>query len=138
MSPATPASAMAGPRPMAGDCSPATPPTAPATAPTDSAVALARVGYSSPDQAPITGVAALAEALHSRLPAMNPTVPVTNPSPANIVYAAVSTTPGVRRPSRSVRMPPARYETSATAPETKISHEMPAGEKCSVELAKTV
>ena len=46
------------------------------TAMVASAVARARVGKSSPDHAPNTGVAALANALHSTLPAKKPNEPV--------------------------------------------------------------
>src|SRR2546429_8765607 len=51
-------------------------PAAPARAIAASAVARARVGKSSPDQAPKTGVAALAKPLHSTLPTKKPTAAV--------------------------------------------------------------
>ena len=83
-------------------------PTAPASPIAASAVARARVGNSSPDHAPKTGVAALAKQLQSTLPMKKPTVAVPK---LRLVAAAVATVramAGARRPKRSVRYPPAR------------------------------
>ncbi len=103
-----PVNARAGPSPT--DCEriptawrPATLPTAAATDPVASAVARARVGKSSPDHAPSTGVAALANELHSTLPITNPGVPVAKLTLAATAVAPVSAAPGALRPKRSLR-----------------------------------
>src|SRR3979411_2949153 len=99
---------MAGPRPM--DCesaptawSPATLPAAPATEPIASAVARARVGKSSADHAPSTGVSALANELHSTLPIQNPAVPVPKLRLAAMAVAPGGAGAGALRPERAVR-----------------------------------
>src|ERR1700730_5934789 len=99
-------------------CSPTTLPIADATVPVASAVARARVGKSSPDQAPRTGVAALANELQRTLPARNPTAPVPKLRLAASALAAVRAAPGSRRPNRSLRNPPATYDAGPATPET--------------------
>src|ERR1700736_5100329 len=89
-------------------CSPTPLPSADATVPVASAVARARVGKSSPDHAPRTGVAALANELQSTLPIRNPIAPLAKLRLAAIAVAAVRAAPGRRRPYRSLRNPPAR------------------------------
>ena len=100
---ATPPSSIAPPSPVVADsrptaCSPAMLPTAPANPRAASAVARARVGKSSPDHAPKTGVAALANPLQSTLPVKNPTVPVAKLRLVAAPVATVSTMAGRRRP----------------------------------------
>ena len=73
-------------------------PIAPASAIAASAVARARVGKSSPDHAPKTGVAALANALQRTLPAKNPTAPVAKLRLVAAAVAMVSAIAGPRRP----------------------------------------
>src|SRR5207302_869999 len=85
-----------------------------------SAVARARVGKSSPDQAPKTGVAALAKPLHSTLPTKKPTAAVAKLRLVAAAVATVSAIAGPLRPQRSVRYPPARYAAAPTIPETTI------------------
>ncbi|OLD92147.1 MAG: hypothetical protein AUG84_02065 [Chloroflexi bacterium 13_1_20CM_4_66_7] len=78
-------------------------PSAATTAIEASAVARARVGKSSPDHAPKTGVLALAKPLHSTLPAKNPIDPVAKLRLVDAAVATVSAIAGPRRPNRSVR-----------------------------------
>ena len=99
---------MAPPRPADADskataCSPTMLPIAPASAIAASAVARARVGNSSPDQAPNTGVPALAKALHSTLPTKKPTVEVAKLRLVAAAVATVNAMDGPLRPNRSVR-----------------------------------
>ena len=66
-------------------------------------VARARVGKSSADHAPSTGVSALANELHSTLPIQNPEVPLPKLRLAAMAVAPVSAVAGPLRPKRSVR-----------------------------------
>src|SRR5256885_1492024 len=105
---ATPPSWIAPPRPVVPErrataSGPKLPPTAAITAITASAVARARVGNSSPDHAPNTGVPALAKALHSTLPTKKPMDPVAKLRLVAAAVDTVSATAGPRRPNRSVR-----------------------------------
>src|SRR6202022_3694920 len=104
----TPATSIAGPRPIDCDSAPTAggPPMLPAAAATEpiaSAVARARVGKSSADHAPSTGVSALANELHITLPIQNPAVPVPKLRLPGIALAPVSAVAGPLRPKRSVR-----------------------------------
>src|SRR2546429_8904665 len=95
-------------------------PAAPARAIAASAVARARVGKSSPDQEPKTGVAALAKPLHSTLPTKKPTAVVAKLRLGAAAAATVSPIAGPLRPEPAGRYSPARYEAAPTITETTI------------------
>src|SRR2546430_17743903 len=88
-------------------------PAAPARAIAASAVARARVGKSSPDQAPKTGVAALAKPLHSTLPTKKPTAAVAKLKLVAAAGAAGGAVAGTLGPETAGRDPAARVEGAA-------------------------
>src|SRR5256885_16245161 len=100
-------------------------PAAPARAIAASAVARARVGKSSPDQAPKTGVAALAKPLHSTLPTKKPTAAVAKPKLVAAALATVGAIAGPLRPERAGRDPPARYDATPPSSRTTITSREP-------------
>src|SRR5258708_7137698 len=114
---------------------PAMLPAAAATAVVASAVARARVGNSSADQAPKTGVEALANTLHKTLPTRKPAVAVAKLRLVAIAVASVKTMAGPRRPKRSVRKPPATYAVAPPPPETPITGLIPAAVRVRLERA---